>query len=59
MKDENIKMLLDFVHACADRDLSSWGWPLRSVEAEFDQIVNGARLIVWGLNNPEGVASVD
>lgn len=58
MSNEDQKTLVDFVRACANRNLSSWGVD-RNIEAEFDQIVNGARLIVWGLENALVDVNVD
>jgi hypothetical protein len=51
MSDEDQKMLLNFVRACADRNLSSFKRSSRNIEREFDQIVNGAKLIILGLEN--------
>jgi hypothetical protein len=55
MSDEDQKMLVDFVRACADKH----GASDIDIEREFTQIVNGARLIVWGLENSAGDARVD
>lgn len=51
MTDEDQKMLVDFVRACADRNISSFKRSSRNIDREFDQIVNGAKLIIWGLEN--------
>lgn len=55
MTEEDQKMLVDFVRACADKH----GVSDLDIECEFNRIVNGARLIVWGLENSVGDARVD
>jgi hypothetical protein len=38
MSDEDQKMLVDFVRACADRNLSSFKRSSRNIEREFDTL---------------------